>query len=181
MQPGRFRSGQKPAVQEWTSVAENSVNVNICIHLSVTPHFPVNKSSIRHVRDVGVERPSASRGEGLAFLGQLRMKFCIGAFISAVWLLAAPLASAETVKVGVLPNVYAQSLEALIPEAKAQGLDIQSLSSPIGQPRTSRSSPALSTSITSNIDRSSTTPQSREVTTLASPASAYSATLGSIR
>jgi D-methionine transport system substrate-binding protein len=53
------------------------------------------------------------------------MKFCIGAFVSAVWLLAAPLAGAETVKVGVVPNVYAQSIEALIPEAKAQGLDIQ--------------------------------------------------------
>ena len=53
------------------------------------------------------------------------MKFRIGAFVSAVWLFAAPLASAETLKVGVLPNVYAQSLEALIPEAKAQGLDIQ--------------------------------------------------------
>jgi D-methionine transport system substrate-binding protein len=53
------------------------------------------------------------------------MKFRIGALVSALWLLAAPLASAETVKVGVLPNVYAQSLEALIPEAKAQGLDIQ--------------------------------------------------------
>jgi D-methionine transport system substrate-binding protein len=47
------------------------------------------------------------------------MKFRIGTFISAVWLFAAPLASAETVKVGVLPNVYAQSLEALIPEARA--------------------------------------------------------------
>jgi D-methionine transport system substrate-binding protein len=53
------------------------------------------------------------------------MKFRLGAFISAAWLLAAPLASAQTVKVGVLPNVYAQSLEALVPEAKAQGLDIQ--------------------------------------------------------
>src|ERR1700678_114682 len=53
------------------------------------------------------------------------MKFGIGAIISTVWLFAATLASAETVKVGVLPNVYAQSLEALIPEAKAQGLDIQ--------------------------------------------------------
>ena len=53
------------------------------------------------------------------------MKFCIGALVSAVWLLAAPLAGAETVKVGVVPNVYAQSIEALIPEAKAQGLDIQ--------------------------------------------------------
>jgi D-methionine transport system substrate-binding protein len=53
------------------------------------------------------------------------MKFRIGALFSALWLLAAPLASAETIKVGVLPNVYAQSLEALVPEAKAQGLDIQ--------------------------------------------------------
>src|SRR5258708_35234074 len=53
------------------------------------------------------------------------MKFRIGALFSALWLLAAPPASAETIKVGVLPNVYAQSLEALIPEAKAKGLDIQ--------------------------------------------------------
>jgi D-methionine transport system substrate-binding protein len=53
------------------------------------------------------------------------MKLSIGAFISAIWLFSASVAGAETVKVGVLPNVYAQSLEALIPEAKAQGLDIQ--------------------------------------------------------
>ena len=53
------------------------------------------------------------------------MKFRIGALFSALWLFAAPPASAETIKVGVLPNVYAQSLEALIPEAKAKGLDIQ--------------------------------------------------------
>jgi hypothetical protein len=38
------------------------------------------------------------------------MKFCIGALVSTLWLFAARLASAETVKVGVLPNVYAQSL-----------------------------------------------------------------------
>ena len=53
------------------------------------------------------------------------MKFGVGAFISALWLFSASAAGAETVKVGVLPNVYAQSIEALIPEAKAQGLDIQ--------------------------------------------------------
>jgi D-methionine transport system substrate-binding protein len=53
------------------------------------------------------------------------MKLGVNAFISALWLFSASAASAETVKVGVLPNVYAQSIEALIPEAKAQGLDIQ--------------------------------------------------------
>ena len=34
------------------------------------------------------------------------MKFGIGAFISTLWLFAASAAGAETVKVGVLPNVY---------------------------------------------------------------------------
>jgi hypothetical protein len=49
------------------------------------------------------------------------MKFGIGAFISAVWLFSASAAGAETVKVGVLPNVYAQSIEALIPESQGAG------------------------------------------------------------
>jgi len=53
------------------------------------------------------------------------MQSLIRALVSAIWLLAAPLAEAETVKIGVVPNVYAQSIEALIPEAKAKGLDIQ--------------------------------------------------------
>jgi hypothetical protein len=34
------------------------------------------------------------------------MKFGIGAFISTLWLFAVSAAGAETVKVGVLPNVY---------------------------------------------------------------------------
>ena len=46
-------------------------------------------------------------------------------WICVAWMLAASSSVAETLKVSVVPNVYAQSIEALIPEAKAQGLDIQ--------------------------------------------------------
>ena len=49
----------------------------------------------------------------------------IGVFVSAVWLFAARRPAPRPSRSASLPNVYAQSLEALIPEAKAHGLDIQ--------------------------------------------------------
>ena len=110
------------------------------------------------------------------------MKFGIGAFVSAVWLFAAAsMASAETVKVGVLPNVYAQSLEALIPEAKAQGLDIQIVEF------TDWTTPNLALQ-SGDIDVNYfqhkpflANASKQGGTTLASPASASSAISGSIR
>ena len=44
--------------------------------------------------------------------------------LCAAILIAGERASAEAVKVGVVPGVYADSIEALIPEAKAEGLDV---------------------------------------------------------
>lgn len=53
------------------------------------------------------------------------MKIHVAGLISAIVLgLFAP-AQAETIKVGVVPGVYADSIEALIPEAKAKGLDVE--------------------------------------------------------
>lgn len=45
--------------------------------------------------------------------------------IAAALMATMATASAETLKVGVVPGVYADSIEALIPEAKAKGLDIE--------------------------------------------------------
>jgi D-methionine transport system substrate-binding protein len=53
------------------------------------------------------------------------MRFKLAALVFGALLFMGAGAGAETVKVGVVPNVYAQSIEALIPEAKAHGLDIQ--------------------------------------------------------
>ncbi|MDB5523121.1 MAG: outer rane lipoprotein [Rhizobium sp.] len=53
------------------------------------------------------------------------MKFTIAGLLSAAVIALATQAGAETVKVGVVPGVYADSIEALVPEAKAKGLDIE--------------------------------------------------------
>lgn len=53
------------------------------------------------------------------------MKFTIAGLVSAAVIAFAAQADAETIKVGVVPGVYADSVEALVPEAKAKGLDIQ--------------------------------------------------------
>src|ERR1700719_4491031 len=109
------------------------------------------------------------------------MKFRIGALVSTLWLFATPLASAETVKVGVVPNVYAQSIEALIPEAKAQGLDIQIVEfSDWTTPNLALQSGDIDVNYFQHkpfLDNAS----KQGDTTLASLVSAYSATSGSIR
>ncbi|WFU06643.1 MetQ/NlpA family ABC transporter substrate-binding protein (plasmid) [Rhizobium sp. CB3171] len=53
------------------------------------------------------------------------MRIRIAAVFSAILIAATGVAQAETIKVGVVPGVYADSIEAVIPEAKAKGLDIQ--------------------------------------------------------
>ncbi|TCL71474.1 MetQ/NlpA family ABC transporter substrate-binding protein [Rhizobium sp. BK251] len=53
------------------------------------------------------------------------MKNYIAALATAAVMVFSHAAAAETVKVGVVPGVYADSIEALIPEAKAKGLDIE--------------------------------------------------------
>ncbi len=53
------------------------------------------------------------------------MKVHIAGLFSAILLAATGVAQAETIKVGVVPGVYADSIEAVVPEAKAKGLDIQ--------------------------------------------------------
>jgi D-methionine transport system substrate-binding protein len=53
------------------------------------------------------------------------MKFVLAGLITAAAITIATQAGAETVKVGVVPGVYADSIEALVPEAKAKGLDIE--------------------------------------------------------
>ena len=53
------------------------------------------------------------------------MKIKIATLISAAVFVLAGQAGAETIKVGVVPGVYADSIEALVPEAKAKGLDIE--------------------------------------------------------
>ncbi|RWX74976.1 MetQ/NlpA family ABC transporter substrate-binding protein [Neorhizobium lilium] len=45
--------------------------------------------------------------------------------LTAVLIAAATPVLAETVKIGVVPGVYGDSVEALVPEAKAQGIDLQ--------------------------------------------------------
>ena len=109
------------------------------------------------------------------------MKLGVGAFISALWLFSASAAGAETVKVGVLPNVYAQSIEALIPEAKAQGLDIQIVEfTDWTTPNLALQSGDIDVNYFQHrpfLDNAS----KQGDTTLASLVSAYSATLGSIR
>lgn len=50
----------------------------------------------------------------------------LGALAAVVLSLATP-ASAETVKVGVVPGAYAETIEALIPEAKAAGIEIETV------------------------------------------------------
>jgi D-methionine transport system substrate-binding protein len=49
----------------------------------------------------------------------------IAGFFAAALLALSATAHAETLKVGVVPGVYADSIEALVPEAKAKGLDLQ--------------------------------------------------------
>jgi len=53
------------------------------------------------------------------------MKWKIAALVTTALVALAAQATAATVKVGVVPGVYADSIEALIPEAKAKGLDIE--------------------------------------------------------
>lgn len=53
------------------------------------------------------------------------MTFRLAALLSAAVFVVATQAGAETIKVGVVPGVYADSIEALVPEAKAKGLDIE--------------------------------------------------------
>jgi D-methionine transport system substrate-binding protein len=53
------------------------------------------------------------------------MKYRFAALLSAALLALTASAQAETIKIGVVPGVYADSIEALIPEAKAKGLDLQ--------------------------------------------------------
>ncbi|MEZ2222803.1 MetQ/NlpA family ABC transporter substrate-binding protein [Rhizobium sp. RCC_161_2] len=53
------------------------------------------------------------------------MKLTIANLFAAAALLLSTQAFAETLKVGVVPGVYADSIEALVPEAKAKGLDIE--------------------------------------------------------
>ena len=47
------------------------------------------------------------------------------AFVSALLLAVAGPAAAETVKIGVVPGVLGDSVEALVPEAKAAGIDLE--------------------------------------------------------
>lgn len=53
------------------------------------------------------------------------MRSYIAALIAAAAIAVSGSAKAETIKVGVVPGVYADFIEALVPEAKAKGLDIQ--------------------------------------------------------
>lgn len=53
------------------------------------------------------------------------MKPGLALILLAAWLLSGGSARAETVKIGVVPGVYADSIEALVPEAKAEGLDVK--------------------------------------------------------
>lgn len=53
------------------------------------------------------------------------MKSYIAGLIATAVITFSSAAYAETIKVGVVPGVYADSIEALIPEAKAKGLDVQ--------------------------------------------------------
>ena len=53
------------------------------------------------------------------------MRKYIAGIVALAALALAGSVSAETIKVGVVPGVYADSIEALVPEAKAKGLDIQ--------------------------------------------------------
>src|SRR5262245_15791386 len=55
-----------------------------------------------------------------------KMKMRLLTLLSTIALSAlAVSAEAATLKVGVVPGVYADSIEALVPEAKAKGLDIE--------------------------------------------------------
>ncbi len=53
------------------------------------------------------------------------MKLSLTGLIAAAMLTLAAPAHADTLKIGVVPGVYADSIEALIPEAKAKGLDLE--------------------------------------------------------
>ena len=53
------------------------------------------------------------------------MKSYIAGLVATAALIFSVPAMAETLKVGVVPGVYADSIQALVPEAKAKGLDIQ--------------------------------------------------------
>jgi D-methionine transport system substrate-binding protein len=53
------------------------------------------------------------------------MRLKLSLLLSAAVFALAGVAGAATIKVGVVPGVYADSIEALVPEAKAKGLDIQ--------------------------------------------------------
>lgn len=53
------------------------------------------------------------------------MRVRIAGLFSAIFIGVIGAAHAETIKVGVVPGVYADSIEAVIPEAKAKGLDVQ--------------------------------------------------------
>jgi D-methionine transport system substrate-binding protein len=53
------------------------------------------------------------------------MKFSIAGLLAAAVMALSTQVNAETLKVGVVPGVYADSIEALVPEAKAKGLDLK--------------------------------------------------------
>lgn len=53
------------------------------------------------------------------------MTFKLKTLLTAALVALTSHAYADTIKVGVVPGVYADSIEALVPEAKAAGLDVQ--------------------------------------------------------
>jgi D-methionine transport system substrate-binding protein len=53
------------------------------------------------------------------------MKLLLTSLLATAVVMLAATAHAETVKVGVVPGAYADSVEALIPEAKAAGIDLE--------------------------------------------------------
>jgi D-methionine transport system substrate-binding protein len=61
----------------------------------------------------------------MGFTDKVTMRIRLLAWITAIACACATPAAAETLKIGVVPGVYADSVEALIPEAKARGLDLE--------------------------------------------------------
>lgn len=55
------------------------------------------------------------------------MKFKFVGLATAILVSLAAQVQAETIKVGVVPGAYADSIEALLPEAKAKGIDIETV------------------------------------------------------
>lgn len=61
----------------------------------------------------------------MQFIMEKPMKLKLVSLLSLTLAALATQVSAATVKVGVVPGVYADSIEALVPEAKAKGIDIE--------------------------------------------------------